>query len=369
MWQSLWRYIRINWLQILLITIGLAIIVGAGYFVYYCVQNYFYLEPFTRRMISGQMALLLPMFILVHLISLPIMYGMQYWMMSGGGMGKSSAEAVKTNVRWPDVIGMVEAKREAWELVKLLKDRALLKSIGGKIIKGTMMIGPPGCGKTYLAKAIAHEAGLPLLSAVGSEFVAMYVGQGAARMKSLFRRARKMAKMHGGCIIFIDEIDSFARPRTGDQGFGGQTSMNATINQFLTEMDGLRNAENNIAVIAATNVAPNELDSAIMRAGRFDRKVHVTKPNLQERRQIFDFYLSGFKGFTTDDFKHKNVKGRLNSATALINKINQYADPNAEPLEFKTIEDALAWLNDSIVPYYILINKGGTKELPEELFR
>src|SRR6185436_15781356 len=152
----------------------------------------------------------------------------------------------KVSVKWDQVIGMDSAKREAWEIVKLLKDRHLLKMIGGKVIKGTMMIGPPGCGKTYLAKAIATECGLPLMSAVGSEFVGMFVGQGAAQMKSLFKQAREMAKMHGGCIIFIDEIDSFARPRMADTGFGGAISHNATINQFLTEMDGLRQAENNI---------------------------------------------------------------------------------------------------------------------------
>ena len=197
-----------------------------------------------------------------------------------------------------DVIGMDDPKREAWELVKLLKDRTMVKKIGGKIVKGTIMLGPPGCGKTYLAKAIATEAGLPFLPAVGSDFVGMFVGQGAARMKSLFKQARALADLEGGCIIFIDEIDSFARPRVQEMGFGGGTSHNATINQFLTELDGLRKAENNIIVIAATNAQESDLDSAITRAGRFERKIHVTRPNLKERKDIFDYYVKKVKPST-----------------------------------------------------------------------
>src|SRR5262249_29713683 len=136
------------------------------------------------------------------------------------------------------------------------------------------------------------EAGLPFLAAVGSEFVGIFVGLGAQRIKTLFKEARALAALEGACLIFIDEIDSFARPRTSTLGMGAGMDHNATINQFLTELDGLRQKENNIAIIAATNVPEEELDPAIMRAGRFDRKLYVGRPNLNERKELFKFYLN-----------------------------------------------------------------------------
>ncbi len=291
-------FIKLYWLRIIGVIISILLVAGSLYYMYYCLENYKALENFSKRQIAGQMAALFPMFLMVQVFTIPLIMWMNYMTMRGFGLGNTGREQhlkAEVNVKWSDVIGMDEAKREAWELVKLLKDRTLLKTIGGKIVKGTLMIGPPGCGKTYLAKAIATECGLPLISAVGSEFVGMFVGQGASQMKSLFRQARSLAKLEGGCLIFIDEIDSFARPRQADRGFGGNISQNATINQFLTELDGLRKSENNIVIIAATNVSENELDPAIMRSGRFDRKIHVTRPNLEERKAIFRFYLSRVK--------------------------------------------------------------------------
>ncbi len=290
-------FLQVHWIKVLIIAVLAAGVIFSVLFLKYCLENFFMLEGFTRRQMSAQMALLVPMFVIVHLISMPLMIGLQYYMMQGGlsRMFSTKIDIARVKVKWNEVIGMESAKREAWEIVKLLKDRNLVKAIGGRIVKGTLMIGPPGCGKTYLAKAIATECGLPLLPAVGSDFVGIFVGQGASQMKSLFKQARAIARIEGGCLIFIDEIDSFARPRQAERGFGGATSHNATINQFLTEMDGLRQTENNIVVLAATNVDEHELDSAVMRAGRFDRKIYVTRPNLKERKLMFDFYLKKVK--------------------------------------------------------------------------
>jgi len=291
-------FVKLHWVKLLIGSVFLAVFSAAGFFLYSGLSNFFSLESFSRKQISAYMGFFLIIGIFSAFIQVPLFVGMYSYFLMGGGLGRLGREKIhkaKGNVKWDEVIGMEDAKREAWELVKLLKDRSMLKMIGGKIIKGTLMVGPPGCGKTYLAKAISTECGLPMLSAVGSEFVGMFVGQGAAQMKSLFKQARAMAEMDGGCIIFIDEIDSFARPRQQISGFGGSISHNATINQFLTELDGLRQSENNIVVIAATNVPEDELDTAIMRAGRFDRKIHVTKPNLEERKKLFEFYLSRVK--------------------------------------------------------------------------
>ncbi len=286
-------FLKLYWLRILIWSLILIAVVAATFFVGYCVKNYFAIEPFSRRQIAGQMALLLPMFLLVQLIAMPLMIGMQFYFMQGGfaKMFQSKMSLAKANVKWDEVIGMEEGKKDAWELVELMKDRTKLKRTGGKIIKGLLMMGPPGCGKTYLAKAIATECGLPMVSTSGSEFIGMFIGIGTARMKSIFKEARALAQLHGGCLIFIDEIDSFARHRRAETGFGGTMDRNATINQFLTELDGLRQTENNIVVLGATNCDESDLDSAITRPGRLERKINVTRPNLKEREDIFKLYL------------------------------------------------------------------------------
>ncbi|MFA5373351.1 MAG: AAA family ATPase, partial [Candidatus Omnitrophota bacterium] len=160
---------------------------------------------------------------------------------------------------------------------------------------GILMMGPPGCGKTYLAKAIATEAKLPFISMSGSEFVEMFVGVGAGRIRSLFKRARQFAELKGGCIIFIDEIDAVGAQRSVDRGFGGQTEANTTVNQLLVEMDGLKEKDTNIVIIGATNAPERFLDAALLRPGRFDRKIHVDKPNLEDRQKLFEYYLKTVK--------------------------------------------------------------------------
>jgi cell division protease FtsH len=291
-------YLELNWKKILLILLVLFIGTTLFSLIYFGLRNVFSMEAFSRRQLFAMMGI----YLIVGLLQAFVFVGLYMYFLKGfytgsflSRLGNEKIEKNKPNIKWTDVIGMEHAKSEAWELVRLLKDLDLVQKIGGKIVKGTLMIGPPGCGKTYLAKAIATECDMPMISTVGSEFVGIFVGQGAAQMKSLFKQARVQARLYGGCIIFIDEMDSFARPRMADTGFGGGISHNATINQFLTELDGLRRAENNIVVIGATNFQEHELDPAIMRAGRFDRKIHITRPNLKERKELFDFYLSKVK--------------------------------------------------------------------------
>ncbi|OEG69784.1 hypothetical protein ATZ36_01980 [Candidatus Endomicrobiellum trichonymphae] len=197
-------------------------------------------------------------------------------------------------VSFKEVIGLEGAKREALEVIQLIKDRKQLQKIGGKIIKGILLIGPPGCGKTLLARAIATECKVPFLSMAGSEFIEMFAGVGASRVRNLFKKAREYAYADGACIVFIDEIEVIGRARTFSCTGGGEET-NSTQNQLLVEMDGLDNKKSNVLVIAATNADESVLDKALLRAGRFDRKIVITFPNLKEREQLFDFYLKRVK--------------------------------------------------------------------------
>ncbi len=223
-----------------------------------------------------------------------------------GGFGKINQKSVKgsdVNVRFADVVGIDEAKEEAWEVVQLIKDHARIKQIGGRILRGILMIGPPGCGKTYLAKAIATEAELPFLSMSASEFVEIFVGVGASRVRSLFKKARSLAYGFGGCIVFIDELDAMGRNRVFNQ-FGGGSETNSTQNQLLVEMDGLNSQAQNVIVIGATNAQEDVLDPALLRPGRFDRKVYIVRPGLEGREKLFTYYLGKVKHDASIDVGH-----------------------------------------------------------------
>ncbi|MBN1353852.1 MAG: AAA family ATPase [Candidatus Omnitrophica bacterium] len=249
------------------------------------------LESFYRKMTLATM----PLQFLMAGIHAAIFVFM-YLVFLRGGFAKLDKAPIKgkdVDVRWKDVIGLDAAKQEAWEVVQLVRDRARLKAIGGKVIKGLLLLGPPGCGKTYLAKAIATEARLPFISMSGSEFVEIFVGVGAARVRKLFKKARDLAYGYGGCIIFIDEVDAVGRARSFS--FMGGQETNSTQNQLLAELDGLKEKDYNIIVIAATNAPEDSLDPALKRPGRFDRMIYITLPNLEEREKLFMYYLANVR--------------------------------------------------------------------------
>lgn len=214
----------------------------------------------------------------------------------GGGIfsvGKSQAKLFdKENnikVTFKDVAGLEEAKIEVMEIVDFLKNPKKYTSLGGKIPKGALLIGPPGTGKTLLAKAVAGEANVPFFSISGSDFVEMFVGVGASRVRDLFRQAKEKAP----CIVFIDEIDAVGRARSKNAGFSSNDERENTLNQLLTEMDGF-GSNSGVIILAATNRV-DILDKALMRAGRFDRQIHVDLPELKERIDIFKVHLKNLK--------------------------------------------------------------------------
>lgn len=252
------------------------------------------MEESVRRYIIGINVASLPWGILQTLVFVAFLYLLQY----GGGFArfkKSRVDAGAVKVRFSDVIGLTEAKREAWEMVQLIKDRAVLKRVGGKILHGMLLIGPPGCGKTMLAKAIATEAGVPFLSTSGSEFVEIFVGVGASRVRKLFKQARQYAQAYGACIIFIDELEVVGKARVFMDAFGGSSESNSTLNQLLVEMDGLTDDDSHIVVIGAMNAREDVLDPALVRPGRFDRMITIGRPNLAERQEIFAYYAKNVR--------------------------------------------------------------------------
>lgn len=214
----------------------------------------------------------------------------------GGGIfsvGKSQAKVFdkdsKSKVTFKDVAGLEEAKVEVMEIVDFLKNPRKYTLLGGKIPKGALLVGPPGTGKTLLAKAVAGEADVPFLSISGSDFVEMFVGVGASRVRDLFKQAKEKAP----CIVFIDEIDAVGRARGKNVGFSSNDERENTLNQLLTEMDGF-GTNNGVIILAATNRA-DILDKALMRAGRFDRQIAIDLPELKDREAIFNVHLKKLK--------------------------------------------------------------------------
>ena len=214
----------------------------------------------------------------------------------GGGIfsvGKSKAKLFdkndNTKVTFKDVAGLAEAKTEVAEIVDFLKNPQRYTNLGGKIPKGALLVGPPGTGKTLLAKAVAGEADVPFFSLSGSDFVEMFVGVGASRVRDLFKQAKDKAP----CIVFIDEIDAVGRARGKNPNMGGNDERESTLNQLLTEMDGF-GTNSGIIILAATNRV-DILDKALLRAGRFDRQIYVDLPELNDRKEIFQVHLRGVK--------------------------------------------------------------------------
>ena len=212
-------------------------------------------------------------------------------------VGKSTGKLAEKNdikVTFKDVAGLYGAKDEVMEIVDFLKNPKKYTALGGKIPKGALLVGPPGTGKTLLAKAVAGEADVPFFSISGSDFVEMFVGVGASRVRDLFRQAKEKSP----CIVFIDEIDAVGRARSKNGGFSSNDERENTLNQLLTEMDGF-GTNSGVIILAATNRA-DILDKALMRAGRFDRQIHVELPDLKEREDIFKVHLRNLK--LADDF-------------------------------------------------------------------
>jgi cell division protease FtsH len=292
---------KLHWGKIVLITGLGSLAISLIIFITKGIRAWNEADSYLRQTQLAMIPLQLYLQIIMALIFGMVYTYMWYWLMFKKGAQsfsqaqKKSISGGSIGITWNDVIGMDEAKQEALEVVKLITDRAELQRIGGKILKGILMLGPPGCGKTYLAKAIATEAKMPFISMSGSEFVEMFVGVGAGRIRSLFKKAAQLAEMEGGCIIFIDEIDAVGAQRSSSPMSGGQTETNTTLNQLLVEMDGLKEKDINIVIIGATNMFEGFLDAALLRPGRFDRKIYVDKPSLEDRQKLFAYYLSKVK--------------------------------------------------------------------------
>lgn len=280
------RKLRMFWMMHkikVLITLGVVIL------IFFTVVGMLSLESFYRKLTLAQM----PFQIIMGAMHALIFVSMYLIFFRGAmaGVNKSKIKGEKVAVKWSDVVGIDEIKEEATEVVELIKDRTRITKIGGKILRGLLLIGPPGCGKTMLAKAMATEAGIPFISMAASEFTEIFVGVGSSRVRKLFKKARTLAYGYGACIVFIDEIEAIGRQRQFSMLGGGQET-NTTLNQLLVEMDGLKEDDSNIIILGATNAKEEILDPALLRPGRFDRKLYVGKPGLEGRQKVFEHYLS-----------------------------------------------------------------------------
>ena len=269
---------------------------------------------------------------------------------SGGGpggqifnIGKSKAtlfdKEAQVSVTFNDVAGLEEAKQEVMEIVDFLKNPKKYTNLGGKIPKGALLIGSPGTGKTLLAKAVAGEAQVPFFSLSGSDFVEMFVGVGASRVRDLFRQAKDKAP----CIIFIDEIDAIGRARGKNNIVGGNDERENTLNQLLVEMDGF-GTDSGIIILAATN-RPDVLDSALLRPGRFDRQVSIDKPDLLGREQIFKVHLKPVKLAEGVDAKKLSAQTPGFAGAEIANVCNEAAliaaRKNKEAVDMQDFQDAI----------------------------
>ena len=267
----------------------------------------------------------------LSLLTSIIFYAIIFWMIyttmdKNQKQDMSKAKGEKSKVSFKDVAGMDEEKKELEEVVDFLKNPEKYRKIGARIPKGVLLVGKPGCGKTYISKAVAGEAGVPFFSCSGSEFVEMFVGLGASRVRALFKKARKSAP----CIIFIDEIDAIGRVR-GNSTAGADTEQEGTLNQILVEMDGF-NENEGIIVLAATN-RPDILDPALMRAGRFDRQVVINLPDVKGREEVFKLYCKDkvlAKDINTEilakrtpGFAPADIENLMNEAAILAVRFNK----------------------------------------------
>lgn len=279
--------------------------------------------PSGNTMIINFFLMWVAPFIFLMLIGRFLLYGLGKRMGPGGGMmslGKSNAKLYvkSTGVMFDDVAGQDEAKEALTEIVDFLHEPAKYTAIGAKMPKGALLVGPPGTGKTLLAKAVAGEAGVPFFSISGSEFVEMFVGMGASRVRDLFKQAKEKAP----CIVFIDEIDAIGKKRDGVFG-GGNDEREQTLNQLLSEMDGFENGIG-IVMLAATN-RPDSLDKALLRPGRFDRRIPVELPDLKGRESILKVHAKDVKKSEEIDYNQVARATSGASGAELANIVNEAA--------------------------------------------